>query len=500
MARKSRKHQTVTLPHQHSETAGYIRLSVTGKGSDDSLENQKKVIEAWAQENQHPISRWYIDAGWSGRTFDRPKFRELIADIGRGEVDCVVVKDLSRLGRDHIAVGYYLEVFFPMNCVRFVSIYDNFDTVDGLTDQSNPHGARIRIPIKNAFNEQVTVEIKQKVEATLQMKIDCGTFIGPRAPFGYQKSEVNHDQLVPDPIASITVRKIFDLAANGTGVTGIVRYLNEKGLPTPIQYARSNGLTGSFADGTGDWNSRSVKYILTNRTYTGMLVQGKEKRVVKGTHEPLVDVETFDRIQSEFKARSFNISPTPEASENVFKGKVICACCGGKMQRKRGTNHADWYFFTCISKNRLGADKCTGMYAREEDVLSAVYYQLKQYIDHHFNTKDQYKQEIQRMDSIIEAASLKYEEATDFSMKQYEKYVMGEGSKEAIAAARPAKEQAEAELNRAIADKEAYEKQYQVFCKLLKASRKEVPLSEIIDCIERIVVDVDRKIVVKWTK
>ena len=150
------------------------------------------------------------------------------------------------------------------------------------------------------------------------------------------------------------------------------------------------------------------------------------------------------------------------------------------MQRKRGTNHADWYFFTCISKNRLGADKCTGMYAREEDVLSAVYYQLKQYIDHHFITKDQYKQEIQRMDSIIEAASLKYEEATDFSMKQYERYVMGEGSKEAIAA--------------------AYEKQYQVFCKLLKASRKGVPLSEIIDCIERIVVDVDRKIMVKWTE
>ena len=93
------------------------------------------------------------------------------------------------------------------------------------------------------------------------MKVERGTFIGPRAPFGYQKSEANHDQLVPDPFASITVRKIFDLAANGTGVTGIVRYLNEKGLPTPIQYARSNGLTGSFADGTGDWNSRSVNGV-----------------------------------------------------------------------------------------------------------------------------------------------------------------------------------------------------------------------------------------------
>ena len=161
----------------------------------------------------------------------------MIADIGRGEVDCVVVKDLSRLGRDHIAVGYYLEVFFPMNGVRFVSINDDFDTVDGLTDLSRPHGARVRIPIKNAFNEQVTVEIKQKVEATLQMKAERGAFIGPRAPFGYMKSETNHEQFVPDPIASITVRKIFELAANGTGVTGIVCYLNEKGLPTPIQYA-----------------------------------------------------------------------------------------------------------------------------------------------------------------------------------------------------------------------------------------------------------------------
>ena len=125
-----------------------------------------------------------------------------------------------------------------------------------------------------------------------------------------------------------------------------------------------------------------------------MLVQGKAKRIVKGSHEPLRDIETFDRIRREFRARSFNISPIPAASENVFKGKVICVCCGGKMQLKRGTNHADWHFFTCITKKRLGANKCTGMYAREEDVLSAVYYQLKQYVDQHFITKYQYKKEI----------------------------------------------------------------------------------------------------------
>lgn len=182
------------------------------------------------------------------------------------------------------------------------------------------------------------------------------------------------------------------MAANGTGVTGIVRYLNERGLPTPIQCARSKGLNGNYDDGDGNWNSRSVKYILTNRTYTGMLVQGKEKRVVAAAHEPLVDTTVFNAIQKSFQARAFNIAPQGQATENILKGKVICGCCGGKMQRKRGTNHADWYFFTCITKNRLGADKCTGMYAREEDVFNAIYRQLKVYVSEHYITDLQYKQ------------------------------------------------------------------------------------------------------------
>ena len=243
------------------------------------------------------------------------------------------------------------------------------------------------------------------------MKAERGAFIGHRAPFGYQKSEIDRDNLVPDPVAAITVRKIFDLAANGTGVTGIVCYLNEMGVPTPIQYARSNGLTGKYEDGSGDWNSRSVKYILTNRTYTGMLVQGKEKRAVKGTHEPLVDTETFVRIQRDFHARAFKVSPKSATSENIFKGKVICACCGRKMRRKRGTNHADWYFFTCITKNRLGGDRCTGIYVREEDVFSAIYHQLKLYVKEHFIPYSRYIQKIKMLDHQIEQATQHYDEA-----------------------------------------------------------------------------------------
>lgn len=501
MARKSRKYQPAELIKASANDAvGYIRLSVANREESCSIQNQKFIIECWGNQHQIPVSRYYVDNGFSDKRFDRPAFQDMIQDILAGKINCVIVKDLSRLGRDYITTGYYIEVLFPAHGVRFVSVNDQFDTVDGITNQEHPYSSRIRVLITNAFNEQVSIEIKKKLEVRLDMKAQHGTFIGPRAPFGYQKSEANHDHLIPDPQAAIIVRKIFELSANGTGVTAIVRYLNEKGIPTPIQYAKSNGLTGNYDDGSGDWNSRSVKYILTNRTYTGMLVQGKEKRTVAATHEPLVDTDTFDAIQKSFQAKAFNITTNIQSTDNILKGKVICSCCGGKMQRKRGTNHANWYFFTCITKNRLGADKCTGMYVREEDVFSAVYYQLNLYIDYHFITKDQYKQKIQHLDSTIEAASLKYEEATDFSIKQYEKYVMGESPKEAIAAARPAKEQAEAKLNRAIADKVAYEKQYRVFCKLLKASRKEVPLSEIVDCIEQIVVDVDRRIVVKWAK
>lgn len=161
----------------------------------------------------------------------------------------------------------------------------------------------------HAYRERVVIETKMKVEVTLDMKAQHGEFIGPRAPFCYQKSNENPSQLVPDPVAAIIVRKIFEMSASGTGVTGIVRYLNERGLPPPIQYARANGLDWNFDDGNGSWNSRSVKCILTNRTYTGMLVQGKEKRAVEAIHEPLVDSGIFDAIQKVFQSRAYNVVP-----------------------------------------------------------------------------------------------------------------------------------------------------------------------------------------------
>lgn len=431
-------------------------------------------------------------------SFDRPAFQEMIEDILAGKINCVIVKDLSRLGRDYIITGYYIEVIFPINRVRFVSVNDQLDTIDGITNQERPYSSRIRVPITNAFNEQVSIEIKKKMEATLDMKAQQGIFIGPRAPFGYQKAEDNHDQLIPDPKAAIIVRKIFELAANGIGITAIVRYLNEKEIPTPIQYARANGLSGNYDNGNGNWNSRSVKYILTNRTYTGMLVQGKEKRVVSATHEALVDTNTFDAIQKSFQEKAFNIAKHGQSTENILKGKVICGCCGGKMQRKHGTNHADWYFFTCITKNRLGVDKCTGMYVREEDVLRAIYYQLKLYVKEHFISDSQYKQELMRLNNKIDQSDSQYQEAFRNAVRHYERFVDGEISKDEFRVVQDAANEKKVIRNDIITSKTAYEKQYQVFRKLLKASYKEITLSEIMDCINEIIIYPNKNITVKW--
>ena len=501
MARKSRKYPNIDLIIKPSrDTVGYIRLSVRNEDSFSSIESQKLIIEEWGHQHQTPIMHYYIDNGFSGNRFDRPAFQQMIQDILAGKIECIVVKDLSRLGRDYITVGYHLEIFFPKQRVRFVSINDQFDTVDGITNQNKeiPIQSRVRIPFINLFNEQVSIETKIKVKESLDMKAQRGEFVGPRAPFGYQKSRENPDQLIPDPAAAIIVQKIFEMAANGTGVTGIVRYLNEQALPTPIQYARSKGLSENYDDGTGNWNSRSVKYILNNRTYTGMLVQGKEKRVVEATHEPLVNSGTFDAIQKAFQSRAYNVVPQEQSADNILKSKVVCGCCGGKMQRKRGTNHADWYFFTCITKNRLGADKCTGMYAREEDIFNAIYCQLKVYVSEHYITALQHKQEIQQFNDKIFELAQGSEKAWTNAMEHYEQYDQGEISKEALRAALDAAHEAKAVLAGVTERKAACEKEYSIFRKLLSASDKRISLNEIMDCVEKIVVDVGKKIMVKW--
>lgn len=500
MARKSRKHlntETV-MKSTPKENVGYIRLSVSNKEESNSIENQKSIIKHWAEQHQLSISRFYVDNGFSGTTFERPSFKNMIQDIVDGKIGCLIVKDLSRLGREFITTSYYIEEFFPTKKIRFVSVNDRFDTIDGITDQSSPVNSRIRIPLLNVFNEQVPRDIQKKVQFSLDVKAQQGIFIGPRAPFGYQKAEEDHTRIVPDPPAAKIVQTIFELAAKGTGLTAIVRHLNENSIPTPIQYARAKGLTGNYDDGNGSWNTRSVKYILTNRTYTGMLVQGKEKRAVEGTHEPLVDSQTFDAIQKNLQDKAFNLAPKSQSTENILKGKVVCGCCGGKMQRKRGTNHADWYFFTCNTNNRLGAGRCTGMYAREEDVFSAVYYQLKLYLQDRRSDLAQRRQEMEKLRESL-AQQIEFQQVvTKNPMLYYEQYVMGEITVDEFRAGQEKIRHA-AEDRRAIECKiEKCEQEHWQFSRLCEVRDKQLPLSTLMEEIDSITVDTGRKITVQW--
>ena len=213
----------------------------------------------------------------------------------------------------------------------------------------------------------------------------------------------------------------------------------------------------------------------------------------------MVDAGTFDAIQKAFQTRAYNVVPQGQSADNILKGKVICGCCGGKMQRKRGTGHADWHFFTCITKNRLGSDKCTGMYAREEDVLSTIYRQLKDYVNEHYITNSAYKQQIQEYTELITDLVKRKTTAWINAMEHYEQYVQGEISKEKFRVVQDIANQAKEALIQVTESKTDYEKQYAKFRKLLSASSKDIPLSEIVDCIDKVVIDGDGKIVVKWS-
>lgn len=341
-------------------------------------------------------------------------------------------------------------------------------------------------------------DIQKKVQFSLDVKAQQGIFIGPRAPFGYQKAEEDHTRIVPDPPAAKIVQMIFDLAAKGTGLTAIVRYLNENSIPTPIQYARAKGLTGNYDDGNGSWNTRSVKYILTNRTYTGMLVQGKEKRAVEGTHGPLVDSQTFDAIQKNLQDKAFNLAPKSQSTENILKGKVICGCCGGKMQRKRGTNHADWYFFTCNTNNRLGTGRCTGMYVREEDVFSAIYYQLKLYLKDRVFCLYEHQRKTQELNGAIAQAQQLYDAAAENSMQHFERFVMGEIDRVEFGVAQAAMRDALEKLKTVQAELEKYLQEYYRLAKMRRVYDKELPLVDIMGEIDTITVEAGRKVVVQW--
>ena len=285
--------------------AVYIRLSREDgdKEESDSVGNQRKLLTDYvAKKEDFILYDTYIDDGYSGTNFNRPSFQRMIADIQDGKVNCVVVKDLSRFGRDYIDTGRYLERYFPDLGVRFISVTDSIDSMKQAYD--------MLLPIKNIFNEQYARDISKKIQATVKSKQKAGEFIGAFTSYGYKKSPVNKNKLVIDDYAASVVRRIFSLYIQGYGKQKIAKLLNAEGILCPAEYKKVNGenyKNCNRLESTTYWSYSTINSILHREMYVGNMVQGtkhqrmrsKQKKkpkedwiIVENTHEPIIDKET----------------------------------------------------------------------------------------------------------------------------------------------------------------------------------------------------------------
>ena len=397
MARKSRKNQTATPVCDTSlyiRTALYIRLSVEdNKKRGHSIENQKLVLENFlAGRPEFVVYNTYVDNGATGTNFHRPGFQQMLSDIEAGLIDCVIVKDLSRLGRNSIDTGYYIEQYFRAHQIRFIALTDQFDTADA----SNLHGG-IMLPLKNMINEAYALDIGRKIKAQARQAMKDGEYIGARAPYGYRKDPETCHKLLIDPEAAEVVFQIFQWAYEHVGLNDIARRLNEQGIQTPSHRKRATGeITHENLVGSGKWQTRTVAKILDSEVYTGDLVQGKTKIVdhqqvqadednliiATNTHEAIISHEVFEAVKAYRRqvceeSKAHEVDPyTP----NIFKGKVFCAHCGGSLHRQRNKRKkgSDVYLFHCLTKSRVDKNGCLGVSVTEKDLLDAVVAILQQ--------------------------------------------------------------------------------------------------------------------------
>ncbi len=360
----------------------YIRLSKEDEndGPSESVTNQKLLLTDFASLHGISVYDVYIDDGWSGTNFDRPGFRRMIRDIEADRVNLVITKDLSRLGRDYILTGHYLERYFPERRVRYLSLLDGIDT--GVESAANDI-----TPFRALLNDLYAKDISRKITSVKREKQKQGLFIGGKPVYGYQMHPTEKNRLAIDPIAAPVVRRIFKMALEGQSCRAIAAGLNLEGVPTPAAYCGWNlGQKGRYS---GLWSGERISEMLQNETYLGNMVQGKSVKssykskrrlkqppsewiVVEGTHEPLIDKETFQNVQLLLTSRRHTRSRTYEFP---LKGLIFCKECGAPLAViNRPTAAGETrLFFVCRTYQRFTkAGVCSCHTIKEQTVTDAV--------------------------------------------------------------------------------------------------------------------------------
>lgn len=376
----------------------YIRLSKEddNEGPSESINNQRSLLDQFVKEHRLFLYDTYVDDGWSGTSFDRPDFKRLIGDIEAKKVNMIVTKDLSRLGRDYIMTGHYLERYFPENRVRYISLLDGIDT--GVESTANDI-----TPFRAIMNDMYAKDISKKIKSVKRDKQHKGLFIGGKPLYGYKMSQDEKNKIVIDEEAAPTVRRIFGLALGGMSCRQIAVQLNAEKIPSPAAYAGLHqGRVGPYA---GRWSSERVSDMLQNETYIGNMVQGRSKKisykskkcirqqredwiVVEGTHEPLVDLAVFNKVRLLMTSRKKTRSRTYDF---LLKGLIYCHECGYPLAvlNRKNARGEDCLYFVCRTYQRFTkAGVCTCHSIKEEAVTRAVLEKVREICEHFFHANE----------------------------------------------------------------------------------------------------------------
>lgn len=309
MARKSRKNLPTNVeikPCTLLKTVMYLRLSVEDNEINTSIDNQREIIKNYVSNKpDFKLVNEYIDNGKTGTNFNRTGFLNMIEDVEKGKIDCIIVKDLSRFGRNMIDTGHYIEKFLPMHNVRFIAVNDDFDT-----DNKNVNS--FILPLKNIINETYAKEISFKVRKEVKLSMERGQWISSIAPFGYTRVRINKEnRIVVNEETACIVKKIYNLALKGLSINEIREQLNIDNVPTPTAFKKSQGVLKSDTQLSSQWNRVILKRILTNEVYIGTLVQGRRSilngkdvklpkeqwYIVKNNHTPIITDKAFYEVQ-----------------------------------------------------------------------------------------------------------------------------------------------------------------------------------------------------------
>lgn len=427
-------------------TALYGRLSRDDDlvGDSNSIVHQKEILAKYAKEHGFTNIEFYVDDGFSGTNFNRPDFQRMMSDAEEGKIATIIVKDMSRFGRDYIMVGYYTEIYFPNSDIRFIAINDQVDTVSATDNDFTP--------FKNIMNEWYAKDTSKKIKAVLKTKGNSGKHLSTLPPFGYKKDPNDKEKWIVDEEAAATVKEIFNLYIGGLKINDIAKQLTDEGKETPQLYAMKRGLKYRGRSPYPEiWNNSTIRYILVQMAYTGCTVNFQtyrksfkskkmafhpkdEWKIFEDTQPAIIDRQTFDTVQ---KMREHKRVYIKSNETNMFSGLLYCADCGGLLTIQRYKKNHDYDHFYCSTYRKKKKGLCTPHRIRVKDLKEVILQDLrkiceyvvfheKEFIENYLKSTTVEQQKAQaKAQSELSKTTARIEEINGIIRKLYEDNVKG---------------------------------------------------------------------------